>query len=157
MKAKFSLTGVLLALASTAPVSAVSSFVTVDLNDGTKCSYLLSESPKISYSNDSLFVSGPANAAFKLSDVDAYYFTESDLSKNPLLGSDEIRISYLDNRHVKVEGLQPNSPVVLYATNGVIVKQTNANNAGVAEIELPQVKGIYVLKTNTQTVKLVKE
>ncbi|MEE0085004.1 MAG: hypothetical protein UE068_12355, partial [Paludibacteraceae bacterium] len=96
--------GVLLAMAS-APTFAETTHVTVDLTDGTQVSYLLSESPKISYKADSFIVSGPARAAFELSKVDSYHFTDGTVSDVAVVESNEIRITYSDNSHVKAEGL----------------------------------------------------
>ena len=149
--------GVLLAMASATPIFAESSYVTVNLTDGSKYSFLLSSSPKISYSGDSLKVDGSANTTFQLSKVDSYNFTESDLTDVSVLGSNEVRFTYSDNSHVKAEGLQPNSPVVLYSVGGAAIQKVNATEDGVAEMELPQAKGVYILKTDFQNVKLIKE
>ena len=148
--------GVLMTMAS-APTFAETTHVTVDLTDGTQFSYLLSESPKISYKADSLIVSGPARAAFELSKVDSYHFTDGTVSDAAVVESNEIRITYSDNSHVKVEGLQPKSPVVLYSVGGAAIQQVNASEEGMAELELPQAKGVYILKTGSQNVKLIKE
>ncbi|MBS7364414.1 MAG: hypothetical protein KIH03_11465 [Paludibacteraceae bacterium] len=148
--------GVLLAMAS-APTFAETTHVTVDLTDGTKVSYLLSESPKISYKADSLIVSGSARTAFELSKVDSYHFTDGSLSDVAVLGSNEIRITYSNNSHVKAEGLQPKSAVVLYSVGGAAIQQVNASEEGMAELELPQAKGVYILKTDSQNVKLIKK
>ena len=148
--------GVLMTMAS-APAFAETTHVTVDLTDGTKFSYLLSESPKISYKADSFIVSGPARAAFELSKVDSYHFTDGTVSDAAVVESNEIRITYSDNSHVKVEGLQPKSSVVLYSVAGTAIQEVNATEIGVAELALPQTKGVYILKTNSQTVKLIKK
>ena len=142
---------------ASAPAFAETTHVTVDLTDGTKFSYLLSESPKISYKADSFIVSGPARAAFELSKVDSYHFTDGSLSDVAVLGSNEVRITYSDNNHVKAEGLKPNSSVVLYSVAGSAIQKVSASAEGVAELGLPQEKGIYILKTDFQTVKLIKE
>lgn len=149
--------GVLLAMASATPTFAETTHVTVDLTDGTKFSYLLSESPKISYQADSFIVSGSARTAFELSEVDSYHFTDGSLSNVAVLGSNEIRITYSDNSHVKAEGLQPKSAVVLYSVAGAAIQQVNASEEGMAELELPQAKGVYILKTDSQNFKLIKE
>lgn len=157
MKAKLSFLGAMLAIASTASMSAETSYVTVNLNNGSRYSYLLSSAPKISYSNDSMLISGSANTGFLLSDVGTYNFTEGNLTDTPVIESNDFRISYTDNSNVKAEGLQPNSSVALYSIAGAFIKQANASEDGVAEIGLPQAKGVYILKTNSQTVKLIKE
>lgn len=156
MKKRLSLIGAIMAMAS-APAFAETTHVTVDLTDGTKFSYLLSESPKISYKADSFIVSGPARAAFELSKVDSYHFTDGTVSDAAVVESNEIRITYSDNSHVKVEGLQPKSSVVLYSVAGTAIQEVNATEIGVAELALPQTKGVYILKTNSQTVKLIKK
>lgn len=157
MKNLLRLAGILMAMASSAHVLAETTHVTVDLTDGTKFSYLLAESPKITYSTDSFIVSGPARATFELSKVDSYHFTDGSLSDAAVVESNEIRITYSDNSHVKAEGLQPNSSVVLYSVAGSAIQKVNASAEGVAEIKLPQAKGVYILKTDSQTVKIVKE
>ena len=156
MKKRLSLIGAIITMAS-APAFAETTHVTVDLTDGTKFSYLLSESPKISYKADSLIVSGTARTAFELSKVDSYHFTDGSLSDVAVLGSNEVRFTYSDNSHVKAEGLQPNSAVVLYSVGGAAIQKVNATEEGVAELELPQAKGVYILKTGSQNVKLIKE
>ncbi len=156
MKKRLSLIGAIMAMAS-APAFAETTHVTVDLTDGTKFSYLLSESPKISYKADSFIVSGPARAAFELSKVDSYHFTDGTVSDAAVVESNEIRITYSDNSHVKVEGLQPKSSVVLYSVAGTAIQEVNATEIGVAELALPHTKGVYILKTNSQTVKLIKK
>ena len=148
--------GVLMTMAS-APAFAETTHVTVDLTDGTKFSYLLSESPKISYQADSFIVSGTARTAFELSKVDSYHFTDGSLSDVAVLGSKEVRFTYSDNSHVKAEGLQPKSAVVLYSVGGAAIQKVNATEEGVAELELPQAKGVYILKTGSQNVKLIKK
>ncbi|MBR6597010.1 MAG: hypothetical protein IKK68_03565 [Paludibacteraceae bacterium] len=157
MKNLLHLFGGLIAMASIAPVFAETTHVTIDLTDGTKFSYLLAELPKITYSTDSLIVSGPARAAFGLNTVDSYYFTDGTVSDALVLGSNEVRITYSDNSHVKAEGLQPYSSVILYSVAGSAIQKVNASAEGVAELGLPQSKGVYILKTDSQTVKLIKE
>ncbi len=156
MKKRLSLIGAIITMAS-APAFAETTHVTVDLTDGTKFSYLLSESPKISYKADSLIVSGTARTAFELSKVDSYHFTDGTVSDAAVVESNEIRITYSDNSHVKVEGLQPKSSVVLYSVAGAAIQQVNASEEGMAELELPQAKGVYILKTDSQNVKLIKK
>ena len=157
MKNLLRLAGGLIAMASTISVFAETTHVTIDLTDGTKYSYLLAESPKITYSTDSFIVSGPARAAFELSTVDSYHFTDGTVSEAKILGNNEIRITYSDNSHVKAEGLQPKSSVVLYSVGGATIQKVNASEEGMAELELPQAKGVYILKTGSQNVKLIKE
>ena len=145
------------ALFSSAPIFADAAYVTVDLNNGSTYSYLLSESPKISYKNDSLLVRGTVLADFPLNQVISYRFTESDLTSIQDLKSKECRITYLGGNQVKVEGLDGNSPVAIYSATGIVLQKSNASPEGVAELTLPQTKGVYILKTNTQSVKLVNE
>ena len=156
MKKRLSLIGAIITMAS-APAFAETTHVTVDLTDGTKFSYLLSESPKISYQADSFIVSGTARTAFELSKVDSYHFSDGSLSDAAVVESNEIRITYSDNSHVKAEGLQPKSDVVLYSIGGSAIQKVNATEEGVAELELPQAKGVYILKTGSQNVKLIKK
>lgn len=154
---KTNLIGGMLLLAATTPSFAVCSFVTIEMTDGVKKSYLLVDAPKISYTADSLIVSGTVNESFALSKVDFYNFTDSDVSAVPVVNNNEVRISYYDNSHIRAEGLQPGTLVTLFSTTGAVVSQLVASESGSADLVLPPTAGIYILKTNTQSVKLVKE
>ncbi len=157
MKEKFTLIGILMALSTSIPMFAETTHVTINKIDGTKISYLLSDSPKISYNKDCLLVSGPVRTSFSIDEVASYNFTDGSLSSVQNLDNNEVRIIYVDNSNVKAEGLTPNSSVVLYSAAGNAIKQINATDEGVAELVLPETKGIYILKTDSQSIKLVKE
>ena len=157
MNLKKCLAGISLAIAGSVPVVAGNTYVTIQKNDGTKSSFLLSAVPKITHTADSLKVEGDANASFPLSDVDFFKFTESDLTSVPTLKGDELRVVYLDNQHVRVEGLAAGSQLSLCSVSGAVLSQKQASADGFAEFSLPQAKGVYILKTDKQIVKLVKK
>ncbi|MBR6104656.1 MAG: hypothetical protein IKP81_06335, partial [Paludibacteraceae bacterium] len=88
MNLKKCLAGISLAIAGSVPVVVGNTYVTIQKNDGTKSSFLLSAVPKITHTADSLKVEGDASASFLLSDVDFFKFTESDLTSVPTLKGD---------------------------------------------------------------------
>lgn len=157
MKKRKWLGAVLFAIAATAHVTAENAFVTINLNDSSKFSYLLANTPKINFTSDSLKVEGAISASFPMQDVDFFNFTESDITSVPALANNEIRVAYTNNHHVRVEGMKAGEQIALYAVSGICISQTNANADGVAEFELPQPAGVYILKAGTQSIKLVKE
>ena len=157
MSLKKCLAAISLAIAGGVPVVAGNAYVTIQKNDGTKSSFLLSAVPKITHTADSLKVEGDANASFLLSDVDFFNFTESDLTSVPTLKGDELRVVYLDNQHVRIEGFASDTPLLLCSVSGAVLSQKNASAGGFAEFSLPQTKGVYILKTAKQIVKLVKK
>lgn len=157
MRIKCSLLGIAFSLAGVVPVIAENAYVTIQMNDGTKNSFLLASVPKISHSADSLKVEGDANALFLLNDVDFFNFSESDLTSVPVLQANELRVTYTDNQQVKIEGLEAGAQVWLYSASGVAIAQKSASADGVADFVLPQTPGVYFLKTNKQSVKLVKK
>ncbi len=156
MRKNLCLVGILTAMTAV-PMLAETSYVTVNLTNGSKRSYLLADSPNFSYLGNMFRVSGVARTGFPIEEVESYHFTEGDYTDSPVLESNEVRIVYTDNNNVKVEGLQPNTPVALYTTEGALIQTINATEDGVAELALPQAEGVYVLKTNSQSVKLIKK
>ena len=157
MELKSIILGGAFALSGAIPVIADNAYVTIQMNDGTKNSYLLSSVPKITHSADSLIVEGDAYASFYLNDVDFFKFTESDLTSVPVLQGNEFRVVYLDNQHVKVEGLAAGSTVLLCSASGTVVSQKKVSADGEVELLLPQTSGVYLLKADKQIVKLVKK
>lgn len=137
--------------------NAENTYVTIEQDNGVWTSYLLADAPKFTYTNDSLMVSGNVSATYPLSTIINYHFADTDESEVPLLKKDETRISYYDNQNVKVEGLEANTTVSLFNASGMLQKEVKVNADGTAEMAMPQQAGIYLLKVNTQTLKLIKK
>ena len=136
-------------------VSASPTHLTFDLTSGATVSYALDEAPTISYEGDSLFINGKLRKAYALSEVDKYRFTEEGLTDLPK--DKVIRLIYVDNQTVSLEGLPANSTAYLYNLSGVLLTSEKVKADGTAKITLPSTAGVYILKTEVQIVKLLKE
>ena len=137
-------------------VCAEPTFVTIEFKDLTKKSFVLSESPKFQYRNDSLVVNGNASTAYQFEKVAKYYF-EGELSSIPTIEANEVRVTYLDNQNILVEGLKAGSNVELFSLLGQLIEKKNAKNDEALQFKLPNTKGVYVLKVDDQSIKIVKK
>ena len=59
-------------------VCANTKVVSIEFKDLTKKSFVLSESPKFQYRNDSLVVNGSASTAYPFQNVSKFYFEDSE-------------------------------------------------------------------------------
>ena len=131
--------------------------VTVEFSDFTKKSFVLAESPTFQYKNDSLVINGSASTTYPFAQVRKYYFEDGDLAKMPSVESNEVRVTYLDNQHIQIEGLKENSQVALFSILGQLIEIKSSQAGETVQMTLPNIKGVYVLKFNEQIVKLIKE
>lgn len=131
--------------------------VTVEFKDLTKKSFVLAESPTFQYKNDSLVINGSASTTYSFGQVKKYYFEDGELSKLSSVEANEVRVTYLDNQHVQIEGLKENSQVALFSVLGQMIEKKISQSGEVIQLTLPNTKGVYILKINEQIVKLIKE
>lgn len=135
--------------------------VMIELKDHTTYSYVLEDSPKLQYRNDSLFVEGSVSLSYSFSDVSKYYFAKIPMPccnvGVPEVEANEVRVTYLDNQNVLIEGLDESAQVELFSVLGELIKQTNSSENGVVQLTLPDVKGVYIVKVNDQSIKLIKK
>jgi len=132
--------------------------VTIEFKDSTKKTFsLLTESPIIQYRNDSVVVTGAASTAYLFDEVHKYYFNDGGSSGLHPVASNEVRVSYLDNQNVLVEGLSANSQVGLFSILGQKLAQRTSVDGEPLQLVLPDAKGVYVLRVNEQSIKLIKE
>ena len=134
------------------------SVVTIEFKDLTKKSFVLADSPVFQYRNDSLIVNGSASTAYQFEKVAKYYFSDGgEPSGIPAVAENEVRVTYLDNQHIQVEGLAANSQVVLFSILGQNIERKVSKDGEAVLFTLPGAKGVYVLNVDGQSVKLIKE
>lgn len=137
-------------------VCANPTFVTIEFKDLSKKSFVLEESPVFQYRNDSLVVNGSASTGYQFEKVAKFYF-EGELSSIPTIAANEVRVTYLDNQHIQVEGLAANSQVGLFSVLGQLIEQKTAKEGEAVLFTLPAAKGVYILKVNEQSIKIIKK
>lgn len=133
-------------------------YVTIELKDLTKKSFVLADSPVFQYRNDSLVVNGSASTSYQFEKVARYYFSDAgETSGIQAVAENEVRVTYLDNQHIQVEGLVANSQVGLFSILGQSIEQKVSKEGEVVRFTLPNAKGVYILKVDGQSIKLIKE
>ena len=119
------------------------------LNDGT-------ETPR----GDSLFIaSASMSVGYLRSDISECCFEKTDAvdTRLPAAETNVLRYTYVDNRHVTVEGLETGSVVAVYNAKGVFLsKQIVADGSIVIDLE-GQPAGMYMITiTNEPTIKIIR-
>ncbi|MCB9018217.1 MAG: T9SS type A sorting domain-containing protein [Paludibacteraceae bacterium] len=128
----------------------------VEEKTGGVTSYYLGDSPVLTIEDNSLVVkTNNANAEFSLSDVSKYYFRSGTTSVPdsqevcPLMSvaGDEIRLS----------GFSTQTLVRVYKVSGQSVGAYRTNEVGSLTISLANFSdGVYLVKTNSSTIKITK-
>lgn len=131
----------------------------VEKNDGEIHSYLLSEQPKITYEVDKFVVHSNVEVKYDLSDINQYRFQKVGQNGLDVAKADEknLIITYQDNQHVSISGLADKSLVGLFNSSGQLIKNVQMGENGTETITLPSAAGVYVLKVNGQTIKVIKK
>ncbi|MBS7364372.1 MAG: T9SS type A sorting domain-containing protein [Paludibacteraceae bacterium] len=157
MKKKiFTVLGLLFCIMS---ANAALQYMTIELKNGKKFSFLLKENPVITYQNDRLVINGDESTSYSIDGVKNYYFTEDNQSavKNASADFQALRIVSLDENTIKVENASVGVVAILFNINGSIVATSATNNEGEVEISLPNQKGVYLLNIGAQSLKLIRK
>ncbi len=123
----------------------------------TKTSYELGDKPVLTFNENRLVVkTNVASAEFEIANVVKYYFAESDLTGQE--NSDaEMGYVYVTEEGVKIEKFAPFVSVSLFGVTGQLIKTYQTSADGSLEITLSdKAKGIYLVKTNNTTIKVIK-
>lgn len=128
------------------------------MTDGTQVRHMLSDEPKTSFLNGTLFLSSnKVSISYPLDQVRKYTFEGEYQQVNiSQLRPGEVRM-WETKDAVKFEGLEAGTPVEVYNMDGRMLSQQTAQE-GVATIaslaEFPT--GTYIVKIKNQTIKFLK-
>lgn len=136
-------------------VAGTPSYLTLDLESGNSVSYVLSDAPVINYYGDSIIVKGSVTSGYKISEVRRYYFTDSEVTSVPDVKN--VKYVYVDNQNVMAEGLKAGTEALLYNSAGQLVSRSRVSADGTLAMALPNIAGVYILRVEEQSVKLIKE
>ncbi len=131
----------------------------VECKNGTTVSFLLVNSPELTFSNRSLVVTDNSRAFnFVIDDVHQYYFTseETDIAR---VGSPaELQFYYDTDGNVVVEGFDLPAQLRLYSVKGLDYSDcvSVTNNKAVVSLSSLQ-KGIYIVSINNHQIKVYKK
>ena len=137
---------------------AVADCVVVETTDGERMEYLLSDLPRITQSADAVTLT-TSNTSVELSaeSISKVYLAVSSPTavqkvKTPV-GSALLKESLLF-----LSGFQPGERVSLYHADGRLLMHRSISSGGTLTLSLEQLpSGIYIVKTNHQSIKIIKK
>lgn len=150
----------LLLLMATQRVSAESSAyqcVVVETTDGERMEYLLSDNPRIVHRNAMVeLTTNTVSVEFPSSNVSKVYLSTTTTAVEKIKAAEgEIRM-YQDV--IVMKGFGANEPVILYGTDGSQLWQQSTDGNGQLVVSLNSLsKGIYIIKTNHQSFKIIRK
>lgn len=126
------------------------------LVNGKPVMFNLADNPVITYSNDCLvIVTNKTTIEINVGEIESAGFTEVDATgiRDVTLG----KISLLDGTATFFQ-LKPGSMVRVYNTSGEQLLEEQASSEGRATIEMmSHSEGVYIIKTETQTIKIINK
>lgn len=132
-------------------------YMTIEMKNGSKISFLLADNPVITYQSESLVVNNDAKNTYSFEDVKNYHFTEMDESGVDNLPANDLRIVWVDDETIGVQNALPNSTIAITAINGVVVSQTKTDADGKSTVRMPNKTGVYVLSVGKQSFKIIRK
>ncbi len=132
-------------------------YMTIEMVNGSRISFLLADNPVITYQNGSLVVNNDTKTTYSFDDVKNYHFTESNDSGVDALNANELKLVWIDNETIEVQNGQPNSGIVITAINGVMASQTKTDAEGKATVKIPSKAGVYIITVGRQSFKFIRK
>lgn len=135
--------------------------MTVEMKNGAKVSFLLEDSPVITFQSGNLVVNKDAETTYSFESIKNYHFTEQNegggTTKANEAYADALQIVWLDNETVEVRNAQPNLSVRLFSVNGAAMAQTVTDTDGKAAVSVPNKAGVYVISAGNQSFKIIRK
>lgn len=154
---------ILLPLHCFAEVSGI--VLVVSYNDAGKTQTLnisLEENPEIILNKDTLSISYGANNAItflygNVVDIQFSDATVTSIDQNNKVGK-KLQLFYIDGKHLRVIGVNPNSKANLYSLNGALVSMHAIHSGNSLTFDLSGLPtGVYLLNVDKQTFKIIKK
>ena len=136
--------------------SVASQCVVVETTDGERMEYLLSDNPRIVHQDAMVILTtNNTNVEFQSSKVSKVYLSTATAIEKVKAAEGKI---HLQQDAVILKGFGANEPVALYGTDGNQLWQQRTDNDGLLMFSLSSLpQGIYIIKTNHQSVKIIKK
>ena len=137
-----------------ATASAQSALV-VELRDGSNATFLLAESPRVTFAGEQLsIVSSSATMEFNCRNVKNWHFVDTPSSVENIAAEAKVK---LEGGALLISGITDDTAIALYSVDGVAVKHS-AVIGGTCTISLDDIQaGIYIVKFNNTTFKFLKK
>ena len=140
--------------------NAASTYVTVQLVNGSMYSFLLADFPVITYADGDLVVNGDAATSYAISGVQNYHFSDADETVETGVSEtikNSLQIIALDKDLIQIKGATAGAKVSLFSAAGVEYKGLSADMDGAAQVELPQAKGVYIINVDGKSFKVIRK
>lgn len=136
---------------------AVETHLTIELKSGSKYNFALADKPVITFENGNLVVNGNSETSYSIEGVLNFHFSEGEESKAKTLQANELQFTALDKDNIKISNANAGTIISLFTTNGIVLTNTKADNDGIAVVNLPKEKGVYVLTAGNQSIKIIRK
>lgn len=125
--------------------------LTLELTSGKTHSYALENKPIITFSDNELIIkTNSTETSYQLGDVSKYYFVDDETNLNPL--NEDFHFKYFDNV-IEVSGCHF---IQIISISGEL--KYSSEVFGATNISLNDyMNGIYVIKTDLKTIKILKK
>ena len=119
----------------------------------------LSETPTIEICGDSLKIMSSQVEIYTTNIKDIHYTDGTYNSITDLNGKSGVEVSpHITSRYVNVTGINGNSVIKVFSSNGAECKAAISRNDTSARVDVGSLsKGIYMLQVNKETIKIIKK
>lgn len=156
MKKLFAFLSFLVLFGSTTMAQTGQNCVVVETTAGQRMTFLLSDQPRIVHGNAMVtLITDKTSMEFQTNEVAKVYLTLSNAIEEVKTTSGSIQLS---GDRVSLTGFAPREAVRLFTADGKLQMLQSADDKGCLVVDLDQLRaGIYILKTNHQSVKVTKK
>ena len=136
---------------------AESNYMTVELNSGSKISFLLADNPVVTYNEGNFIVNKDSKTTYSLDNVKNYHFTENDDTKVKMTNANSLVIVWVDDNTIEVQNATPGSEASLTAVNGMVVSKNKVDLDGKATVKVSNNAGVYIISADKQSFKIIRK
>lgn len=134
-----------------------SSALMLYLKTGRQVAHILDQHPVLTFANNELVVTTPMNTvSYPDSLLSHYVFTKYDPEAVSVLDSGQAAFSFKGNR-LTAYNLEPNSSVMVYSADGLLLTEVQSDDHGNVAITLNQLVNVCVVKTSIATFKVSRQ
>ncbi len=131
----------------------------VALQNGTEIAFGLPEEPEITFSNHTLVISANMKSPAHIEINNVNWITFDIRNDIPTLTKETLKMSYLSDNIICIEGIDENDHLGLYSSNGMRLTNNVSIYDDKAEIDISSLpSGIYIINIlNKQSFKIYKK
>jgi len=133
--------------------------VVLETTSGEKYTYYFSEFPKIQHQNEKVFLcTTKAEVQYQAKEIAKVYVVQITDPTGILETTGNLGTVKLTDESVLLNGFAPSEDVLVYTLNGSLVESYKVMMDGRLIISLANLsKGVYLIKTNHQSFKIIRK